>query len=81
MWILKGNLIDNTTDTGISNVTVAIVNGSDITIIYANCTTEANGDFQGIFQADPQMTSVQIVFAGDAQYQACISDQIITLQD
>lgn len=76
MWTLSGNLIDMATFQKLPNQKVQIANGTDNTVIFANCTTDSNGYFRGVFQAPAQTLIVEYVFAGDSNYEASNSGQI-----
>ena len=75
-WMLSGYLVDTATNSSVPGVVVSIANGTNNTIVYVNCTTDVTGYFQGTIQADIQATSVQAVFAGNNQHQACSSSQV-----
>lgn len=82
VWIISGNLVDTVTNSSVPSETVMMVNAADNSTVYLNCTTDSNGYFQATFQADPQATAVIVVFAGDSQYQPCVSEQVpLTLPD
>jgi hypothetical protein len=82
VWMISGNLVDAVTNSSVPSETVMVVNAADNSTVYVNCTTDANGYFQATFLADPQATAGIVVFAGDSQYQPCVSEQVpLTLPD
>ena len=74
-WTINGTLTDAITNETLTDQTITIVDATDNSIIYGTATTDSSGYFQVTFQAD-QLTTIQIIFAGNTQYASYTSDQI-----